>query len=502
MGRRKIIRVDPEVVQSAVAQEEPSLKEKTARGLFWGGISNFIQQVIGMAFGIAIARILSPDDYGLVAMLAIFTAVADTVMDSGFTTALVNRKIIEHKDYNAVFWFNVLIAIGIYIILFFAAPWIARFYNQPVLLSLARVLFLTFIVSATGVAHNALLLKKIMAKQRGIIDMAAVFGSGTIGLILALNGLAFWGLVIQQLSQVLIAVLLRWYFSPWRPTFEFDWAPLKDMFGFSVKVFFGAIVGMISANLFSVVLGRYYRETETGYYTQGRKWATLGISVLSGMFVGVVQSVLVETSDSRERLVNVVRRLLRFGSLITFPLMLGLAFVAKEFILLTIGAKWMGSIVYLQLFCLWGCFSFLEIVYVYLLLSIERPAENFYIDIVMCIFQIAGIIIVSQFGILAMIIIYILIRILSIWARHYFAYKSIKIRISTVVKDIFPYAATAIFSILVTWFIAKGTENIYLAFGIKIAFVALLYTGILWMANSAILKESASFIFRKVKPFS
>ena len=120
----------------------------------------------------------------------------------------------------------------------------------------------------------------------------------------------------------------------------------------------------------------------------------------------------------------------------------------------------------------------------------------------MCIFQIAGIIIVSQFGILAMIIIYILIRILSIWARHYFAYKSIKIRISTVVKDIFPYAATAIFSILVTWFIAKGTENIYLAFGIKIAFVALLYTGILWMANSAILKESASFIFRKVKPFS
>lgn len=160
MGRRKIIRVDPEVVQRSVAQEEPSLKEKTARGLFWGGISNFVQQVIGMAFGIAIARILSPDDYGLVAMLAIFTAVADTVMDSGFTTALVNRKIIEHKDYNAVFWFNVLIAIGIYIILFFAAPLIARFYNQPVLLSLSRVLFLTFIVSATGVAHNALLLKK------------------------------------------------------------------------------------------------------------------------------------------------------------------------------------------------------------------------------------------------------------------------------------------------------------------------------------------------------
>lgn len=501
MGQRKIIRMDSQVVQRKI-QEESSLKEKTAKGLFWGGISNFFQQVIGMTFGIAIARILSPGDYGLVAMLAIFTAVADSVMDSGFTTALVNRKIIEHKDYNAVFWFNVFIAVGIYVILFFAAPWIARFYNQPVLLSLSRVLFLTFIVSATGVAHNALLLKKIMAKQRGIIDMAAVFGSGAIGLILALNGFAFWGLVIQQLSQVLIAVLLRWYFSPWRPTFEFDWAPLKDMLGFSVKVFLGAIVGMISANLFSVVLGRYYRETETGYYSQGRKWAILGISILSGMFMGVVQSVLVEASDSRERLVNVVRRLLRFGSLVTFPLMLGLAFVAKEFVLLTIGAKWTGSIVYLQLFCLWGCFSFLEVIYVYLLLSVEKSTENLYIDVAMCISQIAGTIIVSHFGILPMIITYILIRILSIWARHYFAYKSIMIQLSTVAKDIFPYAVTAIFSILVTWSITNGTENIYLSFGIKIALVSLLYTGILWMADSAILKESISFVFEKVRLLS
>lgn len=481
---------------------EATLKEKTAKGLFWGGISNFVQQVIGMAFGIAIARILSPDDYGLVAMLAIFTAVANTVMDSGFTTALVNRKTIEHKDYNAVFWFNVFVAFGIYVLLFFAAPWIARFYNQPVLVSLSRVLFLTFIISATGVAHNALLLKKIMAKQRGIIDMAAVFGSGAIGLILALNGFAFWGLVIQQLSQVLIIVVLRWRLSPWRPTFEFDWAPLREMFGFSVKVFLGAIVGVISANLFSVILGRYYRETETGYYSQGRKWATLGISVLSGMFVGVVQSVLVEASDSRERLINVSRRLLRFGSLVTFPLMLGLAFVAKEFILLTIGAKWTGSIVYLQLFCLWGCFSFLEIIYVYLLLSIEKPTENLYIDIAMCTSQLVGIIIVAQFGTLVMISTYILIRILSIFARHYFAYKSINIRLITIIKDIFPYVATAILSILVTWFITKGIENIYLSFGIKIALVALLYTGVLWMANSAILKESASFIFRKVKPLS
>ena len=164
---------------------EATLKEKTAKGLFWGGISNFVQQVIGMAFGIAIARILSPDDYGLVAMLAIFTAMANAVMDSGFTTALINRKTIEHRDYNAVFWFNVFAAIGMYVILFFTAPLIARFYNQPVLVHLSRIVFLSFILASSGIAHNAYLLKKIMAKQRGIIDMAAVFCSGAVGLVLA-----------------------------------------------------------------------------------------------------------------------------------------------------------------------------------------------------------------------------------------------------------------------------------------------------------------------------
>ena len=262
---------------------EETLKDKTAKGLFWGGISTFFQQIIGMVFGIVIARILSPDDYGLVAMLAIFSAIANTIMDSGFTTALINKKTIRHEDYNAVFWFSAFCGIVIYMILFLAAPLIAQFYNKPVLLNLSRVLFLSFLISSFGIAHNAILFKKLKVKQRGIIDVVAVSVSGGVGLIFALLGFAYWGLAIQLVSQCLVATLLRWYFSGWRPTLSFDLSPIKEMFGFSSKILFNNILGQVNMNIFSVLLGKFYTDTDTGYYSQGNKWMVLGNMTISNM---------------------------------------------------------------------------------------------------------------------------------------------------------------------------------------------------------------------------
>lgn len=478
---------------------EATLKEKTAKGLFWGGISNFVQQVIGMAFGIAIARILSPDDYGLVAMLAIFTAVANTIMDSGFTTALVNRKTIEYKDYNAVFWFNVFVAVGIYVILFFAAPWIARFYNQPVLISLSRVLFLTFIISATGVAHNALLLKKIMAKQRGIIDMAAVFGSGAIGLILALNGLAFWGLVIQQLSQVLIAVLLRWYFSPWRPTFKFDWAPLREMFGFGVKVFVTGVFSQITYNLMTVILGKAYHETMTGYYSQGNKWAIMGGNMIVSTLNNIAQPVLVEAQSDRQRQLNVFRKMLRFGAFITFPALLGLAFAGKEFILIALGPTWRPSIPFLQIFCIWGLNSYL--IALYMSLAFSHGKSYLYMNIMTILFaaQLLSLLLCYYLSgnILVMVSTYVGVFCCSTFFWHLYTHKLIGLRVSDVVKDIFPYAAVTVLAIGGAWGVSKGMSNVYLSFAIKIFVMTIIYITLLWLSGSIMFKEA--LVFLKVK---
>ena len=256
---------------------ESTLKEKTAKGLFWGGISNFVQQVIGAGFGIAIARILSPDDIGLIGMLAIFTAMANTLTDSGFTIALVNKKEIRHEDYNAVFWFSLILGVVLYTILFCAAPLIAYFYDRPILNNLSRLLFVSFLINSIGFAPNAMLFKKLMVKERAKIDIVAVTVSGSAGLTLALCGFAYWGLAIQAILMSGIAVILRWRYAPWKPSFRhIDLTPLKSMIGFSSKLLVTNIFAQINTHILSVVFGKYYNEEQVGYYAQGSKWMQLG----------------------------------------------------------------------------------------------------------------------------------------------------------------------------------------------------------------------------------
>jgi O-antigen/teichoic acid export membrane protein len=474
------------------------LKQRTAKGLFWGGISTLSQQIFGMVFGIVIARILAPEDYGLVAMLAIFTAIANSIMDSGFTTALVNREKIEHKDYNAVFWFNVFIGVGMYFILFFVAPLIANFYRQPVLTNLSRLIFLSFAIASMGVAHNAFLLKNIMAKQKGIIDVTAILFSGTVGVIFALNGFAFWGLAIQQVTQTLISVLLRWYFSSWRPTLQFDFSPLRNMFGFSFKVFVTNIFWQVSNNLFSVFLGRFYGKIQTGYYAQGFKWANLSSQVIVGTMNNIAQPVLVEAKTDLKRQLKVFRKMLRFEAFIIFPSMLGLAFVSREFIYIALGEKWLGSVIFLQLFCIWGIASYLNSLYTILFFSHGKSNIYMYLMIVIFVAQLISLYLCSSYGILIMVCVYIGIYLLGILGWQYFAYRLIGIRIIDVLMDLFPYMAVTGLSIVVAWLLAKGIENVFLKLAVKVFVVIIVYSITLWKINSVIFRESIDFLKNKL----
>lgn len=491
--------MESENVLESKNNQGPTLKDKTAKGLFWGGISGGIQQIIGMLLGLVIARILSPDDYGLVAMLAIFSAVANTFIDSGFSSALINRKTIDYKDYNSVFWFSLFCGCIIYIILFLAAPFISKFYNQPVLTNLSRLLFLTFLFNGMGIAHNAILLKKIMAKQRGIIDIVSVSISGILGIALALNGFAYWGIAIQQVSQSLITTLLRWYFSPWKPSFNFQFSPLKEMFGYSVRLFTTNIFLQITNNLFSTILGRQYGKNETGYYAQGNKWATYGSFFIVSTIGNIAHPVLVEARIDIKRQLNVFRKILRFGSFITFPALLSFAFVGKEFILITIGEKWLNSVIYMQLFCLWGINSFLMTLYTVLILSHEKSRIYMNLTIALLLSQILALYICSPYGIFIMICTYICLCYCFTLGFHFFANKLIGIRIWDVLKDLFPYFSATIAAIVVSWLITLNIENVYLKFTVKCLMVIIIYISLLWFSKSVIVRESFNFLKGKIK---
>ncbi|MDR1583884.1 MAG: lipopolysaccharide biosynthesis protein [Prevotellaceae bacterium] len=482
--------------------EEPSLKEKTAKGLFWGGLSNGVQQIIGAAFGIVIARILSPGDYGLVGMLAIFTAIANIIMESGFTSALTNKKEIRHEDYNAVFWFSLLAGVVMYVLLFFCAPLIARFYRQPELINLSRFVFLNFLVYGTAIAHHAIMFKKLMVKERAKIDIVSVLISGLVGLVLALNGFAYWGLAIQTLSFTVIGVILRWYYSPWKPTFAIDFRPLKEMIGFSFKLFLTNMVWQISNNVFSVILGKFYNEKQVGYYSQGNKWMILGYMTIGGMISSVAQPVFVESNGDKARQLMIFRKMLRFGALVSFPAMLGLAFIGKEFILMTIGEKWLESVPILQLLCIWGAVAYISTLYTFLLMSFGKSDIFLYGNIGICILQLACVAVMFPFGILPMIGAYVACYFISILLWHYFANKLIGIRLRHVLKDILPYLFITAGCFFVAWLVTRGIQNLYLLCALKITITAILYILVMKYSRSAIFKESVAFLlghFKKVK---
>ena len=357
--------------------EEQTLKEKTAKGLLWGGIHNGIMQLLNLVFGIFLARLLTPSDYGMIGMLLVFSSVAGILQESGFTTALINRKEFRHEDYNAVFWFSTLTGATLYIILFLCAPLIARFYHQPELTSLARYMFLSFVISSMGIAHNALLIKQMKIRQNAIIGITSLFISGIVGITMAYNGMAYWGIATQTLTYVFFIVVGRWHFSGWRPTFSFNFKPLREMIGFSMKILASNLITQINNNILTVILGRFYDSHQVGFYNQANKWKDMGSYTVQGMTNSVSQPVIRQVEEESERLIRIFRKMLRFAAFISMPCMFGLALTAPEIITIAITDKWLESARLMQILCIGAAFMPIQTLMYNMIISKEYQQGAF-----------------------------------------------------------------------------------------------------------------------------
>lgn len=476
---------------------ESTLKEKTAKGLFWGGISNGTQQILGVVFGIFLARILNADDYGLVAMLAIFTGIANTIINSGFSVALTNKQDATHSDYNAVFWFSLLVGLALYSILFLSAPLIARFFGRPELTNLSRVIFISFLFSGVATVPYTILYKRLMVKQQALIDITAISVSGIVGVTLAIQGFAYWAIALQNVTYIVLSSSLRCMVSPWRPTLRIDLSPLREFFSFSFKLFLTNIFMQIQNNLFSVVLGKFYNATQSGYYSQGFKWALMGNQVIAGMISQVAQPVIVQVNDDRERQLNVFRKMIRFTSFIAFPALLGLAFVAEEFIVIALGHKWLPSVPFLQMFCVWVIAGCIGVVYTYLLLAHGKSDVYMKITILMAVLQLLIVAGMYPFGLFPMVTGYILVSIAGVFIWHSYARKLIAFRFRDFIKDISPYLIISSGCIGVAWIATMRVENIYLLITLKVIITTLLYIAAMKLSNAVIFRELVSFLRRK-----
>ena len=489
-----------------------SLKEKTAKGLFWGGMNNGVQQLLGLAFGIILGRLLDPSDYGMTAMLAVFSVIANELQSSGFKTGLINLKSPTHNDYNAVFWFNILAGAAIYVILWFSAPLIADYYHQPKLIPLSRYVFLGFVFSSFGMAQSAYLTKEMQIKQIAQCGMTATFSSSIVSVILAALGFGYWALATQYLMYIAVNTLLLWYFSPWRPTlFTFHlslFTPLKQIFPFSFRIMLSAIFTQLNNNIMNLLLGRYYGEANTGHYNQAYQWSSKCFLLVGNMLKQIDQTVLVGLDDERERQLAILRKMMRFTAFISFPLLFGLGLVSHEFIVLAIGEKWAFSASLLPYLCLCGAFMPLSTLLTDAIISQHRSDIYLWSTIVLGLLQIALMVGLWREGIYVMVIAYTLFNILWMFVWHLFVRRLMNYRLLHFLKDILPFALAAAAVMVVTEVVTEFTvyslqfTDDYLRLWVlllcRVLLAAILYYAVMRLSGAVILKEIQAFLRAKL----
>lgn len=329
-----------------------NFKSKTINGLIWSMIEQFASQGIAFTLGIIIARQIMPSDYGLIAMLGIFMAIAQTFVDSGFSNALIQKQNRSRLDYSTVFYFNIIISTFFFLSLFFCSPFIAEFYNEPRLISITRIVGINIILSAFIVVPRAKLSIDLDFKSQTKASVIAVSLSGMIGIIMAYKDYGVWTLVTQSLLNNAINGIILWYYSKWFPILEFSIKSFKRLFIFGSKILFSGLLDTIYKNIYLIVIGKKFSSTELGYYSRANQLAEFPSSNLSRIIGRVAFPVMCEVQQDNNRLKSVFIKFIKLSTFIIFPIMIGLAVLAEPFIVFVLTDKWIGIVPLLQILCI------------------------------------------------------------------------------------------------------------------------------------------------------
>lgn len=474
-----------------------NLKERTAKGLLWGTLNNGTAQLLNLVIGIFLARKLDATDYGIVGVLTIFGAIASSLQNCGLVPALINIKSPSHKDYNAVFWMNLSISMGLYVILFLSAPLIAAFFHQPCLVSVSRYMFLGLPLQALSIASGAYMLKNMMNREIAIIAIVSLSLSGAIGILMAYQGFSYWSLIAQQLVNVTCITLGRFYYVPWMPSLHIDLTPVKQMLGFSIKLMITSIVNALNFHVLTFIFGRFLPIQVVGYYAQANKWNNMAKATISDAIGQVAQTVMVSVSDERDRDVRVFRKMMRFTAFLSFPALFGLALVSHEFIILAIGDKWTDSIILLQILCIGGAFLPFYTLYQNLAISHGRSDIYMWYNIGQIVIQLLIVLLFYKQGIVAIVCASSAFIVIWLLVWHLVGLRLIGLRFSHLFLDTLPFLVVALAVMAATYFITMRIENLALLLTSRILIAAALYAGAMKLLQAKVMEETLQFFLKK-----
>ncbi len=331
-----------------------SLKEKTVKGVSWSAIDTIASSGITFFVGVILARLLPPVEFGVLGMITIFIAISNSIIDSGFSNALIRKSDATQADYNTVFLFNLFLSIILYVVLFIGSPAVSHFFSEPRLINLTRVMGLILIINAFGIIQRTLLVKKVDFKTQAKISFISSICSGVVGIGMALGGLGVWSLVGQQLSRQFLNSLLLWLFSKWRPALEFSKQSFKELFGFGSKLLISGLLVTLYQNIYYIIIGKFYTASLLGQYTRAEQFKTIFTFNFTTVVQRVSYPVLSSIQDDPARLKQAYKRVIKTTMLLSLCGMLSMAAVAKPLIVLLIGEKWLTSVYFLQIICFAG----------------------------------------------------------------------------------------------------------------------------------------------------
>ena len=403
--------------------EQQSLKNKTIKGTAWSAIDNVTQMGVSFLVSIVLARLLSPDDYGLIGIINIFTVVCTAIINGGFSTALIRKKDITDEDYNTSFIVNLGLSLVLYALIFIASPLIAEFFEREELVSLTRVSSFTMIIGALAIVQQTRLTKRIDFKTQTKITLIASVVSGAVGIIMAFLGFGVWALVAQMLTVQGLKTILLWVYNHWIPSLRFNKKSFDELFGFGWKMMVSGILDSLWTQLYQVVVGKFYNAATLGQYTRAKQFSQMFSSNLTNVIQRVTYPVLSEIQDDQERMIAAYRHVIKTTMFITFTLMFALGAVSEPLLYCLIGEKWHEAATYLPLICLVGVFYPLHAINLNMLMVQGRSDLFLKLEIIKKIIGLAPLFIGAFVGIFPMLYTSIVSSIISYFLNSYFSGK-------------------------------------------------------------------------------
>lgn len=474
------------------------LERKAKQGFLWSSIDKFSTLVIQFTVGIILARLLAPEDFGLIGMIAILLAVSQCLVNSGFYTALVQKKDITNDDYSTILFFNIIAGIVLYLLLFLFSEQVSKFYGEPLLIDLIKVVAINVIILSTTVVHRAMFTRKIDFKNQAITHISASVFGGIVGIYAALNDYGVWALVVQYLSRSLLTAILFWSLSRWMPLLIFSKKSFNSLFSFGSKLMISELLKVFFKNLYIIIIGKIYKAEELGFFTRAELFKQVPGTLVGNILQSVTFPLMVKVLDDDIKVKNILQRSTRLSGFLLLPVVLWLLFFSKPLVVVLLTEKWLPTVLLLQILSFDILFQPIQYINLNYLNAKGRSDLFLKLEMTKNILTVFVIVITYKFGLLYMTIGYVVASFISFFINSYYTGKFIGYTSYKQLQDLSPYAFGSLLAVLPSFALCFYISSEFTQLMLSIMLSVTCYLGVSKIMKFRELSDIQSVIINKL----